>query len=83
MPAGFARFRIKEIAAVANEDIVSEFSTKTRRLDLKYSLDTASASMYIIHLLCCVAGSDSVTRVNVLTLVTIFGDSTRVKLSTE
>jgi len=47
------RFEKKEIAVVANEDIVSEFTATTC---LKYSLDTAIGSVYIIHLLCYVAG---------------------------
>jgi len=54
----FVGFEKKEIAAVANGDIVAEFRPKRDdcMFKVQYSLDTASASMNIITLLCHVAG---------------------------
>jgi len=64
----------KEIAAVANEDIVSEFSTKGRKLHvLKYSFDSAGASMNIIHLLCYVAGVRTAAFVTVYAQISFLG----------
>jgi len=66
-------FEKQEIAAAANEDSFLNFPPNSTTACLKYYLDTATASMYIIHLICYVAGVRTAAFVTVYAQISFLG----------